>query len=323
MPTFGANRRDRARDQSGDRPPAAIGLDEAVELTRTGDVWVFRGGSTPDRAIRLLTNAPVNHVGMAVVLSDMPPLMWHAELGQSLVDVWTADHHRGAQLHDLRDAVLRWTGVYRQEAFLRQLHPMVDRDQEDALLRAIARYDGMSFPSTAQLAWRWTKGRGGPLAFLPERSTVQGGARRAWEALTRRPLDRSPAEQGPGSDARSRDSSGATTSAQGPTGEPANAGAADARQSVATVRPEAAYCAEVVALTYESMGILEKGRPANWYDPGRFWSGDELPLTPGWVFGAEIRVDTGPPPPRSARHTTRHGRRFWRPRRGPRQSAAD
>ena len=72
---------------------------------RTGDLWLFRGRSAADRAIRAVTNAPVNHVGMAVVLDDLPPLMWHAELGQSLPDVWTGTHHRGVQLHDLEDAV--------------------------------------------------------------------------------------------------------------------------------------------------------------------------------------------------------------------------
>ena len=32
---------------------------------------------------------------MAVVLEDLPPLMWHAELGQSLLDMWTGKHQRG------------------------------------------------------------------------------------------------------------------------------------------------------------------------------------------------------------------------------------
>jgi hypothetical protein len=64
-----------------------LSLDEAVDLTRTGDVCVFRGGSVADRAIRTLTDAPVDHVGTAVVLEDLPPLLWHAELGRSLPDV--------------------------------------------------------------------------------------------------------------------------------------------------------------------------------------------------------------------------------------------
>ena len=85
----------------------SISLDEAVNLTRTGDVWLFRGRTVPDRAIQTMTNSPVNHVGMSVVIDDMPPLMWHAELGRSLPDLWSGTHQRGVQLHDLRDAVMR------------------------------------------------------------------------------------------------------------------------------------------------------------------------------------------------------------------------
>src|SRR6266545_1325416 len=58
-----------------------ISLDEAIDLTRTGDVWLFRGRKVADRAIQVTTNSPVNHVGMSVVIDDLPPLMWHAELG--------------------------------------------------------------------------------------------------------------------------------------------------------------------------------------------------------------------------------------------------
>ncbi len=83
-------------------PAASITLDQAVDLTRTGDVWLFRGSSMADRAIQVATNSPVNHVGMSVVIDDLPPLMWHAELGRSLPDVWSGTRHRGVQLHDLR-----------------------------------------------------------------------------------------------------------------------------------------------------------------------------------------------------------------------------
>jgi hypothetical protein len=53
---------------------------------------------------------------------------------------------------------------------------------------------------------------------------------------------------------------------------------------------ESAYCAEVVAVTYEAMGLLPAGRRPNWYDPGRFWSGDDLRLSAGARLGAEIAV---------------------------------
>ncbi|MFF4875611.1 hypothetical protein [Micromonospora sp. NPDC000668] len=221
----------------------SISLDEAVELTRTGDVWVFRGRSVPDRAIQFTTNSPVNHVGMAVVLDDMPPLMWHAELGRSLPDMWSGTHQRGVQLHDLRDAVCVWANRYGQRAWLRQLDPPADGEMERAVLRTIARLDGTPFPSTAQLAWRWVRGRvpalprPGRLAPPPAPVTPSGGS----------------------------------------------AGARDRAL-------ETAYCAEVVAVTYEAMGLLPGGRRPNWYDPGRFWSGDDLGLAGGAGLGAEIEV---------------------------------
>ncbi|WFR71467.1 hypothetical protein P9209_21355 [Prescottella defluvii] len=215
--------------------PTEIDLGEAVDIARTGDIWIFRGHSGADRAIQTLTNSPVNHVGMSVVLDDMPPLMWHAELGRSLPDMWTGKFQRGVQLHDLRAAVQVWGARYGQRAWLRQLAEPVTREQEDALLRTIARLDGTPFPSSAKLASRWFGGR------LP-----------SWRAKRRRDE----------------------------AGEPAGA--------------ESAYCAEVVASTYEAMGLLTADRKTNWYDPGRFWSGDRLPLAPGVALGDEVSVLLGP-----------------------------
>ena len=207
-------------------PGAPITLDRACELVRTGDIWLFRGSSTADRAIRGLTNAPVNHVGMAIVVDDLPPLMWHAELGRALPDLWAGTRHRGVQLHDLRAAVLQWGHRYGQRAWLRQLEGPVGREHEDGALQAVARLDGTPFPSTARLAGRWLSGR------LP--------------AALRR------------------------------------------RRSAAGL--ETAYCAEVVAVTYQEMGLLPGDRSPDWYDPGRFWSGDDLDLAPGFRLGGEIAV---------------------------------
>jgi hypothetical protein len=209
---------------------AAISLDEAIDLTRTGDIWIFRGRSVPDRAIQAMTNSPVNHVGMSLVIDDMPPLMWHAELGRSLPDLWSGTFQRGVQLHDLRDAVTVWARRYGQRGWLRQLEQPATKEMEDRALRTVARLDGTPFPSTAQLAWRWARGR------VPR-------VRPPWK-------EAEPAE---------------------PT-------------------LETAYCAEVVAVTYEDMGLLPRGRKPNWYDPGRFWSGDDLRLCDGNRLGAEIAV---------------------------------
>ena len=229
---------------------AGITLDKALEQTRTGDIWLFRGHSLADRAIRVGTNSPVNHVGMSVVIEDLPPLMWHAELGRSLEDLWSGNRHRGVQLHDLRAAVLVWTRRYGQHAWLRQLeHPPLP-GMEDALLRTIARLDGTPFPSTTRLASRWLLGR------LP---------------IPRRP-------------------------GRGPGGGPADGpppGPADGLQGPDRAL-ETAYCAEVVAATYQSMGLLSGERQPQWYDPGRFWSGDELKLVAGARLGGEIAIQVGP-----------------------------
>ena len=162
---------------------------------------------------------------MAVVLDDLPPLMWHAELGKGLLDVWTNSHHRGVQLHDLREAVLTWRRRYGQRAWLRQLVGPADdggvtREMEDAVLRTVARLDGKPFPTTRGLATGWVNGR----------------LRRGTAA-------------------------------------------------------ETVYCAELVAATYTAMGLLPPERPRNWYDPGSFWSGDDLELLQGASLGTEVAVD--------------------------------
>jgi hypothetical protein len=208
-------------------PAASIDLKQAVDLARTGDVWLFRGYSVADRAIRVATNSPVNHVGMSVVIDDLPPLMWHAELGRSLPDLWSGSRHRGVQLHDLRDAVMVWATRYGQRAWLRQLEPAVTREMEDAVLRTIARLDGTPFPSTTRLASRWLLGR-----------------------------------------------------------------APAVRRQTRDTKLETAYCAEVLAVTYQAMGLLPGKHDPNWFDAGRFWSGDNLGLSAGFRLGGEIAVRT-------------------------------
>jgi hypothetical protein len=198
---------------------ATLGLDEAVTTASTGDLWLFRGSSLADRAIRAATNSPVNHVGMAVALDDLPPLLWHAELGRSLPDVWTGEHQRGVQLHLLADAVTTWRQRYSQMAWVRLLNGTIERHHEDRLMEMIDRFDGRPFPTTLGLVRQWFNGR------------------------IRRHSSR-----------------------------------------------EAIYCAELVATTYQHMGLLPARRPASWYDPGRFWSGDELELVPPFSLGGEIPV---------------------------------
>ena len=106
-----------------------------------------------------MSNSPVNHVGMTIAIEDLPPLIWHAELGDKLTDMWTGGNHRGVQLNDARQVVERWVHHYHQRCWFRELTPYADRDQEDRALKVVARMDGTPFPSTARLTGRWFRGR--------------------------------------------------------------------------------------------------------------------------------------------------------------------
>ena len=53
---------------------------------------------------------------------------------------------------------------------------------------------------------------------------------------------------------------------------------------------EAVYCAQLMAITFRRMGLLDPKRPSNWYDPGKFWSGDDLELANGAILGGEVAV---------------------------------
>jgi hypothetical protein len=73
----------------------------------------------------------------------------------------------------------------------------------------------------------------------------------------------------------------------------------DFRTKARDVSLETAYCAEVLAVTYQAMGLLPGTRDPNWYDAGRFWSGDQLSLSAGFRLGGEIAVDVPESAPRT------------------------
>ena len=157
---------------------------------------------------------------MVVALDDLPPLLWHAELGRSLPDVWTGKRQRGVQLHLLADAVRTWPSRYAQRAWVRQLEGgTIERHHEDRLMQVIERFDGRPFPTTPGLVRQWLTGRVAPV--LVARDDLLRRARR----------DDLPAH-----------------------------------------------------------GPAARRRPASWYDPGRFWSGDRIELAPPFALSGEVPV---------------------------------
>ena len=124
-----------------------MSLAKALDETRTGDLWLFRGSSGPDRAIQTMSNSPVNHVGMTIAIEDLPPLIWHAELGDKLTDMWTGGNHRGVQLNDARQVVERWVHNYHQRCWFRELTPYANRDQEDRALKWSPAWTARRFPA--------------------------------------------------------------------------------------------------------------------------------------------------------------------------------
>ena len=229
--------------------PNTVSLQRALDETRTGDIWLFRGALRARTApSRSMTNAPVNHVGMTVAIDDLPPLIWHAELGDKLVDLWTGTNHRGVQLNDLR-------------AGGRALDP----DLRPALLAASAH------------------------ARMPTREQEDR------DAAGDRADGRHPVPVDCAVDRAAGSAAGYRTSADFTRGIPFVH--TKVRQSVerrkaekSSAGLETAYCAETVAITYEEMGLLKTEKHSNWFDPGKFWSGDTLPLTAEYRLGDEISV---------------------------------
>ena len=203
-------------------PGSALPLDDAVATAATGDVWLFRGRSLADVAIRTLTNSPVNHVGMVVAIDDLPPLLWHAELASRCPTCGPAS--ASAACSCTRCATRSRPGT-------------------SATTSAPGCASSSAATSRASTRTAWCRRSS---ASTAARSRRRPGLARQW---LRGRYKRSPTAL------------------------------------------ETIYCAELVATTYQAMGLLPRERPASWYDPGRFWSGDHIDLVEPFALEAEVAID--------------------------------
>ena len=72
---------------------------------------------------------------------------------------------------------------------------------------------------------------------------------------------------------------------------------------------ETIFCAELVATTYQHMGLLAATKAASAFDPGRFWSGDPSALVPPYRAWRRDRRARGRGPPEAAGVAGRRRRR--------------
>ena len=202
-----------------------ISLDEALEITRTGDLWIFRGslgGGPGDPAV-------------------------HQQPGQPRRDDRRPGRPAAAD-------VARGAGPLAAGPVVRRPAP---------------RASSCTTPGTRSPSGRPLRPARLAAPARPAGHPGDGGRRAADHRPAGRhavPVDR------PGSR---------------PGGWPAGCRSGGTARDAAL---ETAYCAEVVATTYQAMGLLPAGRQPNSYDPGSFWSGDDLPLTGGARLGKEIAV---------------------------------
>ena len=230
---------------------AHIDLDKAIDLTRTGDVWLFRGRSAADRAIQVThqqPRQPRRHVGRP---------RRHA----------AADVARGAR-------------------------PVADRHVDAAPGIAACSCTTCARPcwcgdaSTASTAGCASSSRRSPARWKTLSS------RRSRDSTARRSRRRHGSPRG-GSAAGCRCADAAPTRTVGSDGSADSATSSRRRRRTGRTPRD---------------GLLRRGRrrhlrgdgpardrpPPGWYDPGRFWSGDELDLLRGASLGGEIAVNLPP-----------------------------
>ena len=138
---------------------SVVACEEAVATASTGDIWLFRGTAVADWTIRAATNSPVNHVGMVVALDDLPPLLWHAELGRSLPDVWTdSGNAECSSIASLTPSPHGIPATSSAPGCASSSGP-IERYHEDRVLEVIERFDGRPFPTTLELLTGWLRSR--------------------------------------------------------------------------------------------------------------------------------------------------------------------
>jgi hypothetical protein len=141
--------------------PKTVSYEEIEPRLRTGDVFLFHGKSAISRKVERGTRSRFSHASM-VVRPDpaQPPLLWQTGPVKIVRDRLTRTDHGGAQLGDLKEALLLMTSPeYGDMPYVRQLNVTRTPEFEQLAMMIIADIDGRPFPTMTQMMSQWKAGQ--------------------------------------------------------------------------------------------------------------------------------------------------------------------
>lgn len=141
--------------------PKTVSYETIEPRLRTGDVFLFHGKSAISRKVERGTRSRFSHASM-VVRPDpaQPPFLWQTGPVKIVRDRLTRTDHGGAQLGDLKEALLLMTSPeYGDQPYLRQLNVTRTPAFEQLAMMIVSDIDGRPFPTMTQMMRQWKAGQ--------------------------------------------------------------------------------------------------------------------------------------------------------------------
>jgi hypothetical protein len=141
--------------------PRTVVYEDIEPRLRTGDVFLFHGKSAISKKVERGTRSRFSHASM-VVRPDVskPPFLWQTGPVKIVRDRLTRTDHGGAQLGDLKEALLLMTSPeYGDEPYVRQLTLNRTPEFEQLTMMIVSDIDGRPFPTMTQMMQQWKAGQ--------------------------------------------------------------------------------------------------------------------------------------------------------------------
>jgi hypothetical protein len=141
--------------------PKTVSYETIEPRLRTGDVFLFHGKSAISKKVERGTRSRFSHASM-VVRPDpsQPPFLWQTGPVKIVRDRLTRTDHGGAQLGDLKEALLLMTSPeYGDQPYLRQLNVNRTPEFEQLAMMIVSDIDGRPFPTMTQMMRQWKAGQ--------------------------------------------------------------------------------------------------------------------------------------------------------------------